>query len=266
MNALVRENRWKGGIGLIDHFISAKLLDDAVTTTRARVLVISVFAATVVVLLTSIQDYFFGDYSRIFLSLSALVPLGLVLIALNVSAKLALCSHAFLSIVLVGLLTRTTLDAESSKAVLSLCTLGMMAGHLVSMRASVVWSSIGVVASCGNAIRLTMLDSPEYETAWGVVILTVALGIWSSVDARSREIARKLADEARERSLEDRNRLRVFAESAFPGIVEVKAGKIEYAGTGIEKMLGYKPDSLYLRSLDELCAPRRLFVDCGNAA
>ena len=88
----------------------------------------------------------------------------------------------------LALAVRAALNPDGSQVMVSVCTLGLMAAYLISSRAGLAWTAVGVVIASVNAARLTAAASPEFNVAWAVVIMTAAIGLWSWAHALGRSL------------------------------------------------------------------------------
>ncbi len=246
---------WLRALGSIDRFGHPDLLADPSTATKFRGFAIAVLAAMLVVMLASARDLILGDLSRVALSLTSTVLILANLHYLKSSGKLTLCSHLFLTTIAITLIIRMSLPTEGSQVAVLVVTFGLLAALLISSRAGLLWTSVGTSVAIANAVRLTQDGSPETDVAWAVAIVTVAVGAWSCTHAAGRELTRALTNQAMRKAGEERDRLRFFAESAFPGIIEVAPGEIDYASRGVQQLLGYDVDEFTKRGLQEYVHP-----------
>ena len=223
----------------VDRAIPTAILTDPYNVGRARTLIYAVLLTVMVAVLTAIKDMYFESTLRSVFALSVTLTLGLTLALLWTRLGLRGASHYLLLVVILALHIRLILDPQGSQLVVAVCGVGLLAAHLISARAGGIWTSIALTLAALNATRLGWSGSPEEEAAWTIAIITAAIGYWSSVDARNRETTLDVAGAVNAQAKTDRDRLKIFAESAFPGIIEVSPGKIDYASEGVEQLLGY---------------------------
>ncbi len=251
----IRSPVWLAALSRVDQLCHPSLLQKPSQPARARIFVISIFAALLVVVLSSIRDVLLGDVLRIVLSVGAGLSMLLILRHMKSSGNLVFCTHLFLITIALSLVIRTTLNPDGSQVMVSICTLGLIAAHVISSRGGLFWTAVSTAIATISAVRLTLVESAEFEVAWAVVIVTAAIGLWSCAHALGREITRNLSDEAMLQVREERDRLRAFAERAFPGIIEVAPGRIDYASKGVTQLLGYEVEDFVEAGLQEYVHP-----------
>ena len=246
---------WVAALQWIDRVCHARLLNHPGLANRARIFVFTIGAALLVVILSSVRDLALGNFLRIGWSVAAALPILLILRYFKLSGNLALSNHLFLIWIVAAISVRTMLNSDGSQVMVSVCTLGMIAAYVVSSRAGFFWTVVGTLVSAANAMRLTVSGSAEFEAAWAVTIMTTVIGLWSCAHALGREITRSATEKTINQAREERDRLRVFAERAFPGIIEVAPGRIDYASQGVTQLLGYATDEFVRAGLQEYVHP-----------
>lgn len=222
---------------------------------QAHVLHVAIMVALCVALAIAAKDALFGSYYRAVLTLSVSVPLALTLVLLRTSLGLRWSSHYLLVVSVVSLHTRLALDPHGSQLVIAICGLGIIATYLISPRGGAAWTVVGVGLAALNAVRLSMLDSPETEAAWALAIVAGPIGFMSVAGESARRVAAEAASAAHLRIDEGRDRVRLLAERAFPGIIEVTPGQIHYASTGVRELLGYTAEEFASQGLDRYVHP-----------
>ncbi len=246
---------WARILGWVDQICPENASERPDQEAKARLFVLSILAGLLVLALSSIRDFVLGDMLRLAWSAAAAALLLVLLHGFRKSGNLGLVTHAFLAVLTVSLVIRIALDPASSQVMVSICTVGLIAAHLISSRAGLYWTLVGTLLAAANATRLTLGQSAEFEVAWAVTIMTAAIGLWSTAHTLAREVAQGSNDDAIQQARDERDRLRVFAESAFPGIIEVAPGRIDYASKGVRQLLGYDPGVFMQAGLQEYVHP-----------
>ena len=149
----------------VDRLIFPELKEDSSQLASARLLIVSTWAVLLVIVLSSIRDLLLGDIPRIWLACATAVPMFLLLRLLRRTGNLALCCNLFLTVIVLSLSIRTTLNPDGSQVMVSICALGLMAAHLISARVGFYWTLAATGIAAVNAWRLTISNSAEFEVA-----------------------------------------------------------------------------------------------------
>ncbi len=238
----------------IDRLIPANLQHDSVETRRkSRLIIYAVGIANLSSLLAAAMNFYLGESIPAQLVLLTLVPQTAIYLLFRISGSVFLAGHAFMALIFIELLI--PYGVEISYAMLVVITLPIAATNLISARAGIAWTVIG--ALCVGVLAQLYFDAGELNRGLGfsIAIVTVVVGIAALIVELTRAQAVTEVAETNEKLLRQRDLIRQFVESTFPGIVQVDAQGLISVCQGINYLLGYPDELLRDRNIREFVHP-----------
>ena len=227
----------------VDRLIPAPLKNDSVESRRqARLLIYAVALACLTSIMASMMMVAIGEPSTAPWVLLTLIPHLAIYLLLRISRSTRLTGHCFLWLLFFEIVFRYGDDGGYSILVVTI--LPLAAANLINVRAGIIWTCVGVLWAALLGPFLVRPDDYTLGLGLSAAILTIMVGIASTIIELARAEAVREAKESSDRVLQHQQWLRDFAENAFQGIAEVTPDGAFTATGGFETLLGQEKDSL----------------------
>lgn len=238
----------------IDLLIPTPLRDDSVESRRrARLLIWAVSIACLSTFMASLMLVTIGFPATAVRVLFVLLPTLGVYFFFRYTRSLVWSGHLFVWMLFFATIFRYGEDGGYS--VLVVTVLPMAAANLIGVRAGISWTVICVLWSAVLAPYYFRAEDFTLGLSLSAAIMTIVIGVASTIIELTRSAASREADENARRLLQHQEWLRNFAESAFQGIAEVGADGTLAESEGFESLLGYSAGSFSGNNILEYIHP-----------
>ena len=228
---------------LVDKLLPERLRHESVDVRRrARLCVYAVVTANIACVLVIGMLLALGNTDAALKASYSLLLQSSALVILALSRSVLSCGHYLTTLIFVSTLPFSAAGSEYST--FAIIALPLLATNLISITAGIVWTLLAAVWA-GLLNPFLFATEPVIQGMnYSVAIMTLAIGVASIVVEQARASAVAAADAQSRLARIQFERIRAFAEGAFPAIVELRRGTIEYMSAGTRSLLGYLPESM----------------------
>jgi len=238
-------------------WIPQSLIDGAAEQRRKATLIVWATAFTVLTPLPIAAIFYFmgnGDLGSAVL-LGAL-PSAVTLGVLHLTRSTSIAGHYLTAWVFFQI--AADFGYDNGFSILAVIAIPVLACAVIGERAAIAWTAICILWAVSIAINIPATDTLFFGLAWSTAVVVGVIGLAIVVLEYSSNQARRAAEEATREIYSQRERLRAFAENAFPAIAESTNSDMVYVSDGVAGVLGYSPEEFRLRQLHEYVHPMEL--------
>ena len=243
----------------IDQLIPEQLINEGVESRRrARLIIYAIGLACLTSILASAMLWAIDHHETAPRVLLTLIPHLSIYGVLVVSRSTVITGHSFVWLLLFEIIFRY--GEDSGYSVLVATILPMAAANLINAKAGLIWTGIGVLWAAVLGPLYFRPNEFSLGLSLSAAIMTIIVGIGSTIIELTRAKAVKEAKQSARRVLENQARLRNFAESAFQGIAGVNLEGDFVEVEGFEKLIGYRPNELDGKNLFDYIHPDNILL------
>ncbi|MEM1230653.1 MAG: ATP-binding protein [Pseudomonadota bacterium] len=214
---------------------------------RARLVTYATLFAVLTALPVAAIFHSMGNAALMHKVLLGMVPSALTLAVLWVSRSAAVAGHYLTACVFAQVMV--DFGPENFFSILAIFSIPIISTALISERAGAFWT----LASAGW-IGWVGLGTPAeatlyYGLVWSSAVVVLVLGFALVILEASRSNARAELEQVTQELATQQERLRAFADAAFPGIAHTISGRLVFVGDGVQRLLGYPTEQFMSREL-----------------